>query len=290
MRLSKHARADLALILITFIWGSTFAIVKQSLEYVSPVLFVALRFWVAAAIAAVLLRSQIPQISGAALRRGLLLAGMLLGGFIFQTIGLRHTSPSDSAFITNLSVLLVPLLGFLIFRHRPRKQTVAGILLATLGLFFLLAQKAVVKMGSGEGLTLICAVMFAFQILFLGRFVSASDYRQLMVVQLAGTAAACTLITPVLETPFIVWNSTVALNLLVTGVLATAFALIVQAWAQRYTSANHVALILSLEPFFAALFAFWLLGQILTAKEWFGGMLILTGILVSELQIKPPNK
>lgn len=244
----------------------------------------------AAAIAAALMPGQIREISGRTLTRGLLLSGMLMGGFVFQTMGLRSTSPSYSAFITSLSVLLVPLFGRLIFRHRPRKQTVAGVLLATLGLFFLLSRTAELRIGSGEGLTLICAFMFAFQILFLGRFVAASDYRQLMLVQLAGTAVACTAMAPVLETPFIVWNSTVVFYLSVTGALATAFALIVQAWAQRYTSANHAALIFSLEPFFAALFAFWILGHIMTPREWFGGVLILAGILVSELRIRQPDE
>jgi drug/metabolite transporter (DMT)-like permease len=179
------------------------------------------------------------------------------------------------------------LLGFLIFRHRPGIQTAAGVLLATLGLFFLLMQTAELRMRSGDALTLMCAVMFAFQILLLGRFVSTSDYRQLMLLQMAGTAVMCTFLAPVLEIPFIAWNSTVALNLLITGVLATAFALFVQAWAQRYTTANHAALIFSLEPFFAALFAYWMLGHILTSREWLGGVLILAGILVSELRTGP---
>ena len=287
MKISRHVQADLALTFITFVWGSTFTVVKQSLDHASPVLFVALRFWVATAIVVALMPGQIGRISGKALRHGLLLSVMLSGGFVFQTMGLRSTSPSYSAFITSLSVLLVPLLGLLIFRHRPRTQTVAGVILATLGLFFLLLRTADLKLQAGDGLTLICAVMFAFHILLLGRFVSVSDYRQLMLVQVAGTAILCTLMGPVVETPFIAWNSTIVLYLMMTGVVATAFALFVQAWAQRHTTANHAALIFSLEPFFAALFAFWILGQILTAREWVGGVLILAGILVSELQIAP---
>ena len=290
MKISRHVQADLALTFITFVWGSTFTVVKQSLDHASPVLFVALRFWVATAIVVALMPGQIGRISGKALRHGLLLSVMLSGGFVFQTMGLRSTSPSYSAFITSLSVLLVPLLGLLIFRHRPRTQTVAGVILATLGLFFLLLRTADLKLQPGDGLTLICAVMFAFHILLLGRFVSVSDYRQLMLVQVAGTAILCTLMGPVVETPFIAWNSTIVLYLVMTGVVATAFALFVQAWAQRHTTANHAALIFSLEPFFAALFAFWILGQILTAREWVGGVLILAGILVSELQIAPRKK
>jgi drug/metabolite transporter (DMT)-like permease len=170
------------------------------------------------------------------------------------------------------------------FRHRPRPQTIAGVVLATIGLFLLLAHLAEFKMSLGDLLTLICAVMFGFHILFLGRFVAVSDYRQLMLLQMAGSAILCSAAIPVFEKPFVHWNSRLVLALAVTSLLATAFAFYVQARAQRLTTANHTALIFSLEPFFAALFAFWILGQMLTIREWIGGSLVLTGILVSELR------
>jgi drug/metabolite transporter (DMT)-like permease len=285
MKISKSIQADLALIGITFVWGSTFTIVKQSLAQVSPILFVALRFWVATAITVAIMPGQIRRISGKSLRQGLVLSAVLVGGFIFQTQGLRSTSPSYSAFITSLSVLLVPALGFLLFHHKPRPQTIAGVALATLGLFLLLVNMDDLRIRSGDVLTLVCAIMFAFHILFMGSFVSGTDYRQLQLLQLAGCAVCCTIMAPVLETPFIVWNPDLALYLFITGILATAFALYVQAWAQRLTTANHAALIFSLEPFFAAFFAYWILGQVLTMKEWLGGLMILAGILVSELRI-----
>jgi drug/metabolite transporter (DMT)-like permease len=284
MKISKPVQADLALIGITFIWGSTFTVVKQSLESVSPILFVALRFWIATFVCAACMPGQIRKISGRTFRQGMVLSLVMLGGFVFQTLGLRNTNPSYSAFITSLSVLLVPLLGFVMFRHRPRPQTLAGVVLATIGLFFLLAHLSQLTMGSGDFLTLLCAVLFGFHILFLGRFVSVSDYRQLMLLQTAGTAILSSIAVPIFEKPFIYWSTGLAVSLTVTGLLATAFAFSVQAWAQRLTTANHAALIFSLEPFFAALFAFWILGQVLTLREWLGGSLVLTGILVSELQ------
>jgi drug/metabolite transporter (DMT)-like permease len=284
MKISKPIQADLALIGITFIWGSTFTVVKQSLENVSPILFVAIRFWIAAFVCAACMPGQIRKISGRTFRQGIVLSLVMLGGFIFQTMGLRSTNPSYSAFITSLSVLLVPLLGFLMFHHRPRPQTLAGVVLATIGLFLLLAHMSQWSMGSGEFFTLLCSVLFGLQILFLSRFVSTSDYRQLMLLQTTGTAILSSIAVPIFEKPFIVWNTELAVSLAATGLLATAFAFSVQAWAQRLTTANHAALIFSLEPFFAALFAFWILGQVLTLREWAGGALVLSGILVSELQ------
>jgi drug/metabolite transporter (DMT)-like permease len=284
MRISKPVQADLALILITFVWGSTFTIVKQSLESISPILFVAMRFWIATIVCVAFMPGQLRRISGRTFRQGVVLSLVLFGGFVFQTLGLRNTNPSYSAFITSLSVLLVQLLGFLIFHHRPRPQTIAGVVLATVGLFLLLAHLSQLTMGSGDFFTLLCAVLFGFHILFLGKFVSAGDYRQLMLLQLAGTAILSSIAASVFEKPFVHWNSGLAMSLVLTGFLATAFALYVQARAQRLTTANHAALIFSLEPFFAALFAFWILGQVLTMREWAGGILVLAGILVSELQ------
>ncbi|MBN1566355.1 MAG: DMT family transporter [Acidobacteria bacterium] len=285
MKIPKSIQADLALIAITFVWGSTFTIVKSSLAHVSPILFLAIRFWIATAIILACMPRQMFTISGKVLRRGILLSLFLLGGFVFQTLGLRDTSPSYSAFITSLSVLLVPLLGYLFFRNRPRLQTLAGIGLATAGLYLLLMHMKDLNISSGDGLTLVCAILFAFQILFLGAFVATSDYRQLMFLQVAGTAVFCSIMAPFLESPFVIWNWRLILYLLITGVLATALAFYVQARAQQFTTSNRAALIFSLEPFFAALFAYWILGQVLTVREWMGGGLILTGILVSELRL-----
>lgn len=283
--MAKSIQADLALIAITFVWGSTFTVVKNSLEYISPILLVSIRFWIATAIAAAFMSGQFRRMTAESLRHGFLLSMVLVGSFIFQTLGLRSTSPSHSAFITALSVLLVPLLGFLIFRDWPRLQTVAGVILATLGLWILLVNVRQMEIGSGDVLTLICAFLFAFQILLLGHFVRATDYRQLMLLQMAGTAILSTVLAPVLEDPFVIWDPSLFLYLFVTGVLATAVAFYVQARAQQFTTPNRAALIFSLEPFFAALFAYWILEQVLTLREWIGGVLILAGILVSEMRL-----
>jgi drug/metabolite transporter (DMT)-like permease len=284
MKIPKSIQADLALIAITFVWGSTFTVVKNSLAFISPILLVAVRFWIATAVIVIFMPGQIRKLSAKSVCHGLVLSIVLLGSFIFQTLGLRSASPSYSAFITALSVLLVPLLGFIFFRDRPRLQTVAGVSLATLGLWVLLVNIQQMKMGSGEMLTLVCAFLFALQILLLGHFVTTTDYRQLMLLQMAGTALLCTILTPVLENPFIIWHSSLLVYFFVTGILATAVAFYVQARAQQFTTPNRAALIFSLEPFFAALFAYWILGQVLTVREWIGGALILAGILVSELR------
>ncbi len=284
MKMSKSARADLALLFITLVWGSTFVIVKRSLAQVSPILFLAMRFWLATFVILVFMPTAMRHMSLRTFKRGFVLSVYLLGGFLFQTLGLRGTTPSRSAFITSLAVLLVPLLGFLIFRYRPRLRTLAGVVMATVGLGLLTLNTLELNLRYGDVLTLICAGVFALHILFIGRYTPTTDYRQLVTLQVGLSAVVCTLIMPVLEMPFLVWDATLTLYLLVTGILATALAFYLQNWAQQFTTPNRTALIFSLEPFAAALFAYLLMGSSLTPREWIGGGLVLGGILTSELR------
>jgi drug/metabolite transporter (DMT)-like permease len=289
MKVTKLVQAEIVLVLITIIWGSTFTIVKKALLQVSPILLVALRFWIATVVVIAFMPGQFRHIPSGTILKGLALSAAFLGGFVFQTLGLRDTTPSNSAFMTSLCVLLVPVLGLLIFRHRPSVQTVVGILIATGGLILLLADSSDFSLRSGDFLTLICAFLFAFHILFVGRFVRQTNYRHLIFVKIACSAVLCSVMAPLLESPFVIWDSYLIFYLFILGVLATATAFFLQGWAQQYSNPNHTALIFSLEPVFATLFAFIILDQSFSAKEWVGGILILIGILVSEIKrpIKP---
>lgn len=289
MKIPKSIQADLALLAVTVIWGSTFTIVKKSLVQASPILFIALRFWLATAVTIAFIPGALRGMSRKTLRHGLILAMVLLAGFIFQTLGLRNTPPSRSAFITSLSVIFVPILGYSLYGRKPRINTLAGIVLASVGLGLLTLRATELKFRQGDVLTLICAVVFALHILLLSRYLSQSDYRQLVILQFAGSAVLCTLLMPMLEIPFLVWDFTFAAFLGITGILATALCFYVQNRAQQYTSANRAALIFGLEPFFAVLFAYLLLGQALTAREWLGGALVMAGIIIAELKRSPAD-
>ena len=284
MKATRLVQAEILLVLITIIWGSTFTIVKKALLQVSPVMLVALRFWIATAVVAVFMKGQFRHIRSGTIVKGLALSVAFVGGFVLQTLGLRETTVSNSAFITSLCVILVPVLGFVIFRYRLSVQTSVGILMATAGLILLLADSSNFSLHSGDFLTLICAIMFAFHILFLGRFVRQINYRQLIFIKMAFSAVLCSLMAPFLESPFVIWDSCLVFYLFVLGVLATAAAFFIQGWAQQYSNPNHTALIFSLEPVFATVFAFVILGQRFSAKEWAGGILILAGILASEIR------
>jgi len=286
MKMPKLLKADLSLLLIALIWGSTFIVVKKSLVQCSPILFIALRFWVGTAALIMLMPRALRGLDLSTLRRGLVLAAFLLGGFIFQTLGLRGTSSSRSAFITSLVVLLVPTLGYFVYRRWPRIRTLIGVVLATIGLGMLTLNTIPMNLTFGDGLTGICAIVFALHILFIGRYLPESDFRQLAIIQMAGGALLCTLLLMPLETPFLVPDMYFYIYLLISGVLATGFAYYMQVKAQRDTTPNRTALIFSLEPFFAALVANLVLGEGITRKGWIGGLFIVGGILISEYRRK----
>ena len=144
--------ADLALICITLIWGATFVVVKEALDYSSVLLFLALRFSLAAVALALVFRRRYPTLfqRRAAWRGGIAAGLCLFAGFFLQTLGLRYTTASKSAFITGLAVVLVPSLGTIVYRKGPRWQEVLGVLVATAGLGLLTLQGHDLRIGEGD--------------------------------------------------------------------------------------------------------------------------------------------
>ncbi|MCS6951439.1 MAG: DMT family transporter [Bryobacterales bacterium] len=276
--------ADAALVGITLIWGATFVLVKHALEDASTLLFLALRFTLASvALAAGLRWRGVLRFEREGLRAGLVAGACLFCGYLFQTIGLRYTTPSKSAFITGLSVVLVPLLGAAAGRVRPRWSDWGGACLATCGLALLTLEGASLRMGYGDLLTLVCAFGFALHILVVGYYAPRVRVEELSLVQIATAAALALAGCWWAERAWIRWSPRVLGAVAVTGLLATALAFTVQAWAQRRTTPTRTALIFALEPVFAWLTAYLVAGEVFSAPVAAGAGLILAAILLVEL-------
>jgi drug/metabolite transporter (DMT)-like permease len=273
--------ADAALAANTVLWGATFILVKAALRDVSPVLFLAMRLSLAAVVLAVAFRGGIK--SGGPLRGGVLAGIFLFGGFYFQTQGLRLTTAPKSAFITGLCTVMVPLVGALVYTIRPQLSEVVGVLVATLGLGLMTLEGPIGSIGRGDVLTLLGAITFAGHIVTVGHFAPVSSFQQLTFVQLA-TAAACALLACIAETPRIAWSPAVIAAILVTGLLCTALAFAIQAWAQRYTTATRTGLIYALEPVVAWITSFVVTGETLAARAVAGAALILGGVILVEVK------
>ena len=275
--------------MIAFIWGSTFVLVKEALNDASPLVLNSARMVVAAVLLAVFYRKKITVLTRPALTAGILVGIFLYAGYAFQTSGLKLTTPSKSAFLTGTSSVLVPLLLVAIWRVRIHLWRVAGIVLALAGLFLMtvpggsagVADFANVNLG--DLLTVGCAICFTFHVIFVGRASQRFPFEQVAFLQVATAAILMTVSTPLLEHPYFRATPTVIAAILITGILCTAVAFSVQSWAQQFTPATHTALIFTTEPVFAWLTSFIYLHERLGFRAGAGALLILGGVLVSEL-------
>ena len=282
----NQRRAEAALIANTLIWGSTFVVVKQALDDVSPILFLALRFSLATAALLVLFRGtwSHPQNLRWSLTGGALAGVFLFSGYAFQTVGLQFTTAPKSAFLTGLTSAITPMIGALVYRTRPRAAEIAGVLLATAGMALMTLPGATLSMNRGDLLTLGCAVCYSLHILTLSRYTAKASFELLSTAQIAVSALLAWSLFHWMETPTIRWTAGVWVAILVTGILATAVAFTFQAWAQRYTSSTRTALIFMLEPVFAWITSYLLTGETLSPRGALGAALILAGILMVELR------
>ncbi len=292
MSVSLRVKADLALVFVSLTWGATFVVIKAALVDASPILFVLLRFALASALLMLLFTRRARMRRPGLARAGVIIGGFLCVGYLFQTVGLVYTTPTKSAFITALSVVLVPLLLVAVFRHRLRLSTVAGVAAATAGLYFLTVPPGTFTVGRGDLLTLFCAVAFAGHIVAVGHYAPRYGAGALAVWQVAAAMVFAALVTPVahatgLEPAVLNWTPRLIFALVVTAALATALAFSVQTWAQRFTSPTHTALIYSLEPVFAALTSYLVFAERLSSRGLLGAGLILAGVVVAELRAGP---
>jgi drug/metabolite transporter (DMT)-like permease len=276
--------ADGVLLLVSFFWGTSFAIVKEALPLTTPANFLFIRFAMACLLLLPLAWVRRENFSKELIWKGGVIGVFLFTAFLTQTWGLAFTSASRSGFLTGLSVILVPLLSILILRQMPGWLPIIGALLAFTGIYLLTAADQVQKLpfNIGDALTLACAVLWAGHILALGRFSPGGDTFGLAFLQLL-TAGVGSLIwagsTGELDfrVPPFVYESALYL-----AVACTILAYVGQTWAQARTSPTRTAIILSMEPVFAAFFAWFWIGEKMGFWGWIGAGCILTGILMAE--------
>ena len=285
--------ADLALTSIMAVWGSSFAILRGLLgdSAASPLSLVAVRMAMATALLLGFLaatakgRAHLASLRGPLLRDGLFCGALLGAGFLLQTEGLQRTTASRSGFLTGMLVVLVPLLEFALFGRRPAWPALCGVLLAFAGLTALSAPWADASHATllGDWLTVGCALVFAGHVVALGRIAPRHPVLPMLLLQLATVCALAALFGPLVEAQhFASGQPKLWLALIYLALFATLLAFGIQTWAQRVMPPIRVALISSLEPVFAALWAAVLIGERLTGRELLGGAMIVLGVAVGE--------
>lgn len=272
--------ASLALLAMAASWGSTFYLIKDLLDRIPVADFLAVRFAVASLVLVLLSPRAVGRLTPEKRRHALVLGGLYGGAQILQTAGLAHTPASVSGFITGMYVVCTPLFAALILRTRIVPMTWFAVFLAVCGLGVLTLSG--VSLGYGEVITLVAAMMYALHIVGLGAWSTPSDAIGMSILQILVITAMCTVaaLPGGIETP-----ATKAdwLSLLYMAVIAGALALLGQTWAQAHLPPTRSAIIMSMEPVFAAFFAVLLGGESVTARMLVGGSLVVAAMLIVEL-------
>lgn len=272
--------ASLALLAMAACWGSTFFLIKDLLDRVPTLDFLAVRFAIASVVLVLVAPKALGRLSPE-VRKHAVVLGLLYGvAQILQTTGLAHTAASVSGFVTGLYVVFTPLLAAVILHTRIPPITWAAVVLATIGLAVLALDGF--SIGYGEFITLLSAVLYALHIVGLGAWSTVQDALGMTILQVIVIAVVCTVSTVhdgiVLPDRTGDWVSVIYM-----AVVAGGLALLAQTWAQAHLPPTRCALIMSMEPVFASFFAVWLGGEHLTSRLLLGGSMVLAAMLVVEL-------
>jgi drug/metabolite transporter (DMT)-like permease len=308
-KISQNAMAHLLMLAVVMLWGAMFVLIKVDMDVIAPQWFNAIRMMIAFACLALMYRKEFRHLTREAWIFGAAAGASLALGYVFQTQGLVYTTATNSAFITALVVVIVPILATIPGIRPPGHNTPewtawAGAVVALLGVALLTLPAnapwttlftAGGKEGFGNLLTLFCAVGFSLYVIALAHASGRARFEQLILLQIGFAMIFLTigalimepvrmdsllhLVAPggVLRQPF------VPVSLVVAGVLATALAFGVQTWAQQVIPAANIAVILTLEPVFAWLTAFLVLKEKLKFRPGMGAILVLLGIVTAEI-------
>jgi drug/metabolite transporter (DMT)-like permease len=278
---NRRFAAEAALLGAALMYGLTFPIVHDALDDITPFAYLVGRFGLATLVLAPVtigaLRTRGPD-RRMLVRAGLIAGLLMFGGYATQTVGLQYTSPSSSAFITGLYVVITPVIESVIVKRPPRSPVIAGIVIATVGLYLLTG--ADVSLGKGEVFTLACAVLFAFHIVYLGAYANVLPTLPFTAMQIATVAVLALPPTAVQGVGTLTVAAVAAV--IFTGIMCSVVALPLQLWGQRRINASRAALVLLAEPVFAGI-AGYVDGERLGALRVTGAVVILVGIAVSEL-------
>lgn len=276
-----------ALILVTVIWGGGFVASDIALESMKPFQIMMVRFLLASVLMGVISRGQQKSEEKLKDRAGAIKAGILMGvtlfmGFAFQIIGLQYTTPSKNAFLTALNVVIVPFIAFVILKKKIGAKGIIGAVMSVFGVA-LLSLNGNFTVSLGDGLTLFCAVGFAFQIFFTSEFVKKYPASVLNTVQMF-TAFVLSAISLMIfgENDFQVTTQG-WLSALYLGVVSTTICYLLQTACQKYIDETKAAIILSMESVFGTIFSILILHEVVTVRMVIGCAVILAAVILSNM-------
>src|SRR3954451_18563573 len=283
-RPSRESLAVVVLVAVCVVWGSTVVVVKHAVERMPVMDFLGWRFAIAALSMFILRPGAVRALSPVARRRAIVLGLLLAAGYVAQTFGLERAPATVSGFITGLFVVFTPLCSGLLLRRRVSGMAWFAVGVATCGLA--LVSLRGMSVGTGEAITLLCAVAFALHIVGLGEWSTPQDAYGLAVVQLA-TVAVVSIVISAPDTLSPPPDAGVWAAILLTALGATAFGFWGQTWAQAHLPPTRAAVVMTMGPVFAGVFGVAVGGDDLTVRTVVGALLVLSAMSLVELGPRP---
>ena len=282
---NKTLLADLALITVALIWGVGFIASKAALVTIIPLWVMTFRFLGSGVLLLILFLKRVRRLDKRTVLMGMVVGSFMFTGMVFQTIGLDHTTASNQAFLIPSYVVLVPFVSWMMTRIKPRALDVAAALLTFAGVA-VISLKPDFSMNLGDALTLIFAVVYSFQIVFLGLFVKETDVMSFTVVQMLTAGGLSLFAALVFAPPLDGVSATSAFGILYLVVFNTALAFLIQNIAQQYTTTTHASLLISLESVFGLIVSVIFLHDPFGPRMALGCGLVFAAVLLSKLELK----
>lgn len=281
---SKEYLADILLVVVAIVWGSTFLLVQNAVKDTPVFTFLFYRFALACVVMGIFSFKEFKKLEFKTIKNGILLGIFLFLGFAFQTFALQYSISSSVAFITGLNVVIVPIIVFLFFKSEFSMYSFFGAIIAAIGLYFI-SFNGKFEFNLGEFLAFICAICFALQIALTSFYVKNSNtyllvFFQLLCVSVLSFICACVFENGVFDVKF---STTFVNAILITALFATVFAFFVQTAVQKFTTPSKTAIIFTLEPVSAGFVGYFYAHEMLSFLQLFGAFCILFGILFAEL-------
>ena len=279
--MNKKITAQIGLLVVAIIWGLTFILVKAALNDAPPFSFTALRFGLATLITFLIVNKNIIAINKNEIIGGILCGFFLFLGYAFQNFGLMNTTATKSAFITSVSVLIVPLLLVAMDIQKVKLRIWLAVVLATFGLYLLILPGGGINIG--DVITFGCAVCFALHIIAQDNCLKKGiRLLPFFCIQLAFVTLISFIHAQVFEPEAIIWSTRLINAIIITGIFATLIAFLIMVWAQKILNPSETALIFSMEPVAAALFAMVFAGEILGLLGWIGGGFVCLAVVYGK--------
>ncbi|HVI39039.1 MAG TPA: DMT family transporter [Anaerovoracaceae bacterium] len=283
--MKTYLKADFMLLLVTMFWGASCLLTKIGLGGIQEFNLIALRFLIAFLLSAIVFWKKIRKLDIKTVKYASILSGILFAVYVFNTFGVKYTTVSNAGFLTCLEGVFIPIIAFFCLKQIPERKVIISICFAFLGIC-LLSLNDKLMFNIGDILCIICSLSFAAYIIVTGILTRGVDSVSLGVLQLGFVGLYSLIFSFIFEDPMFPATSQSWLIVLSLSIFCTGIAFIVQMVAQKYTTPVHTGLIFSLEPVFAASFAFLFANEILKARGYIGGLLMVASIIFVEVDFK----